>query len=165
MRTDVALHVATPHNLNLRHMAANTRAPSHSSPTNIRRHPFAVTIKRFRDGDTFTGYVQCNHCLGVQQTTIRLKRIDSYELGTSDDSMAKDFAEQLTTIWSGKTGYIATSINTVDKYGRTLADVITDEGDLSDWLVQKHFAWYGVNSSAPKGFQPAPYSDNSTVPP
>lgn len=165
MRTDVALHITTSHNLNLRHMAANPRAPSRATPIGIRKYPFAFTIDRFRDADTVEGFCRCNACGCTQRITVRLKRIDSFELNSPHDTMAQAYARELTCNWQGKTCYIATSISTRDKYGRTIADVITDTGDLADQLVRAGFAWYGVNSSAPKGFQPAPYSDNSTVPP
>lgn len=112
-------------------------------------HTFTIT--RFRDGDTVEGFVRCRCCGQVHQDTVRLLKIESWEIASADKDKALATAKTLTGIYAGQSGHLIPANIRRDKYHRILGDVIFGESALSLQLVTDGYAWWGVGEPPPSG--------------
>ena len=111
------------------------------------------TITRFKDGDTCLGFLKCNHCGTAIEETVRLLKIESWELDSRDCARARTCASALTDMYRGKLCHLSTRSIRRDKYGRILADLIHNGQSIADTIVTAGLGWYGVGEP-----QPGPYS-------
>lgn len=117
---------------------------------------FTFVIHRFRDGDTVEGFLRCECCRSVSYDTIRIIKIESWEIASADKAKALETAQYLTNYYRGRSSLLTTKSIRRDKYGRILTDLIIDGTALSLQLVETNFAWWGVGEPEP---------NNSVIPP
>jgi endonuclease YncB( thermonuclease family) len=110
-------------------------------------HTFTIT--RFRDGDTVEGYLRCRCCGESHQDTVRLLKIESWEIASPDKNKALKTAETLTGIYRGQSGNLVPANIRRDKYHRILADIYFGDSALTVQLVTAGFAWWGVGEPPP----------------
>ena len=94
---------------------------------------FHAKVIHITDGDTITVLNDTN-----EHVKIRLKGIDCPEKAQAYGNKAKQFTKELV---AGKTAIIQAYDQ--DKYGRTIGDVILEDGrNLSQELVKEGYAWW-----------------------
>ena len=105
-----------------------------------------VTLKRVVDGDTYLVD------LGGQETKIRLIGVDTPESVASDEYLEKsgkentDYGKKASEAMKeklpeGTTLFILTDVQEMDKYGRTLAYVFFEDGEMvQDYLLKNGYA-------------------------
>lgn len=108
-----------------------------------------VTIDHFCDGDTLVGFIECRCCKSVSKKSIRLLKIESWELHSHERAKAIETARTLTNLYRGQSGILTTQNLRTDKHGRILADVIIADRSLALQLVEQKFAWWGVGEPEP----------------
>ena len=107
-------------------------------------------ISRFRDGDTVEGFLQCRCCRGVSRDTVRLLKLESWELTSGDRARAITTADQLSNHFRGETGLLSTRTIRRDRYGRILADIIINDKSLALSIVEMGLGWWGVGEPEPE---------------
>ena len=110
---------------------------------------FTFIIHRFRDGDTVEGFLRCGCCRSVSYDTIRIQKIESWEIASPDRAKALETAQYLTSHYRGTSGLLTTRSLRRDIYGRILTDLVIEGSALSLQLVTMGRAWWGVGEPEP----------------
>ena len=101
--------------------------------SNVTATDFHAKVIHIADGDTITVLNATN-----EQIKIRLSGIDCPEKAQAYGNKAKQFTKDLV---AGKT--VTIQAYDTDRYGRTIGDVILDDGrNLSQELVKAGYAWW-----------------------
>ena len=129
--------------------------------------PFIPDIRsgkviRVYDGDTITiaarFHIEGVHITNLFRYSVRLRRIDSPEMKTKnkkEKELAIRSRDALNNLIMGKIVFLIDV--EYDKYGRILADVITEDGvNVSDWMLREGYA---VSYNGGTKYRPVEWTD------
>jgi endonuclease YncB( thermonuclease family) len=106
-------------------------------------YEYIAVVRSVHDGDSFRADVDLGFGIWARGIPFRLAGIQAWELGSAEGRAARDFARGLMPV--GAEIVIRTRRDTREKYGRMLATVLTESGDVCAALVAAGFAvpWEG----------------------
>ena len=103
-------------------------------------YSYVATVRRVVDGDTVRVDIDLGFGVWLHNQSIRLAGIDAPELRGESYARGKESSEALRKRIEGKDVQLKTSKDAKGKYGRWLAVVYDDVGNVNDWLIAKGFA-------------------------
>lgn len=108
----------------------------------VKQLGFEGIIERFCDGDTVIVIVNIAGSDIWQRKRVRIVGIESWELDTDDHEKAVRCRDELTAKFRGMFCRVITANNSLDKYGRLVAEIYFDDEDkLTHYLIGAQYAW------------------------
>lgn len=97
-------------------------------------------IVRFADGDTFVALIKLAWGVWVERY-VRIEKLESWELHGPDEARALDAARRLTARYAWAEVVLSCSNRRLDRYGRVVATVATETGDLCTQIIESKLGW------------------------
>jgi hypothetical protein len=97
-------------------------------------------IVRFADGDTFVALIKLAWGVWVERY-VRIEKLESWELHGPDEANAINAARTLTTRFAWQEVILSCSNRRLDRYGRVVASVATQTGDLASQIIEMRLGW------------------------
>jgi len=102
----------------------------------IKRDQYECVCERVIDGDTIIITFDCPTCSTIARIRLRLARIDAPEFGEQDKSPAEWSRLVLAELIEGQRVTVVPKLAWPDKYGRTVAEVICKDVNISNKMVE-----------------------------
>jgi hypothetical protein len=110
-------------------------------------------IVRFCDGDTAIALIELRWGVWIEKS-VRLKGIESWELGSPDEGRARSAAAKLTKELGWTPATFVPSQEGTDCYGRLLGDLLINGESVAQHAVDQLCAWWGAPGTRPAHQEP-----------
>lgn len=107
-------------------------------------YEYIAVVRSVYDGDTFRADVDLGFGIWTSNQAFRLFGVQAWELGSAGGKAARDFVRKLVPV--GSEVLIRTRKDAREKYGRMLATVLCEAGDVAQALIASGHAvaWDGT---------------------